>query len=245
MLSDYFDFKNNVDREETFGSSRLIVEGKLATGEALLLSAILFLLSALIGLYFVLTVAHGEQLIWLIALGAFLGIFYTAGPITLKYRALGDLAVFIAFGPALATGAYFVQTGSYAWWPAICILPSAFLVDAILHSNNLRDLAHDAQVNINTIALCLGERGAQIMYFLLIGASYLSIMALVSFSRLSPWSLLTCLTIPIALRLCRKVQNKSKVTAQEFSTIDAETAQLHAAFSILFIVGQLIDLYVH
>ncbi|MCC6932958.1 MAG: 1,4-dihydroxy-2-naphthoate octaprenyltransferase [Deltaproteobacteria bacterium] len=243
VLSDYYDYKNNVDREETFGSSRLLVEGKISIKEALILAAFLFCISSSIGVYFMLTIPNGHDLIWLILLGAFLGFFYTAGPITLKYHGLGDFGVFVAFGPAMSGGASFVQSGSYSWPAFLYIIPCAFLVDAILHSNNLRDIEHDKKVNIKTVAAIIGQQAAKKMYFTLVIAAYLSIVILVLFSNLSAWALLTCITIPAAQKLWTKIKAMGTAPLAEFAQVDALTAQLHAKFSVLLMLALIISTF--
>ena len=42
-------------------------------------------------------------------IGAFAGVFYTAPPLRYKYRALGEISVFLIWGPLMVEGAYFVQ----------------------------------------------------------------------------------------------------------------------------------------
>ena len=243
LLSDYFDYLKDVDRDETFGSSRVLVE-KLLTPQQVLIGAVIgYLIAGSIGLYFIISITDGYSLIWLIALGAFLGIFYTAGPFEIKYHALGDIAVFIAFGSAMSLGAYFVQVGEFSWKPALYIVPLGFLVDAILHSNNIRDLNHDVEVGIKTLAVVIGERMAQKMYYFLIGAAYLVTLVLVVFVDLPKLSLLVFLSIPLAIKVVRKVQGKHEMLAKQFASIDAETAQFHALFAILLILGLVINYF--
>ena len=153
LLSDYFDYTNRVDRDETFGSSRVLVEGAMTPRTILLGGLTCLLVAAGIGLYFVLAIPNGRFLIWLIVLGGVLAVFYTAKPFELKYNALGDVAVFIAFGSAMTLGAYFVQASRFSWGPVLYALPLAFLVDAVLHGNNLRDIEHDKHVDIKTSAV--------------------------------------------------------------------------------------------
>ena len=241
IFSDYFDYKNRVDREGTYGSSGVLVEKLLTPMQMFWGAMVPFAIAAAIGLFFVFTLPEGKSLIWLIALGGFLGFFYTTAPFVLKYRALGDFAVFFAFGPGMTLGVYFVQAGHYSWTPFLYSIPAALLVDAILHSNNLRDIKNDGVVNIKTAAMLLGEGGAKGMYYALIGGAYLVTIALVIFYQLTWISLITLLSLPIAIKLINTVRNKAQIPEKDFAMIDAKTAQFHSAFCILFIASLLIS----
>ncbi len=241
IFSDYFDFKKRVDRTGTYGSSGVLVEGLLTPKSAFIGSLVAFIVASSIGLFFILALPHGSELIWLIALGAFMGFFYTASPFVIKYRALGDIAVFLAFGPAMALGAYFVQAGHYSLTPILYSLPIALLVDAVLHSNNLRDIKNDSVVEIKTFAMVLGEQGAKYMYYTLLIGAYVLIPILIAFANLTWISLITFISLPIAIKLIKIVRNKSQIPESEFAVIDAGTAKFHSAFSILFIAALLIS----
>lgn len=243
IFSDYFDFKNRVDRTGTYGSSGVLVGGLLTPKENFLAALVSFIIASAIGAFFVITLPHGRDLIWLIALGVFLGFFYTANPFILKYRALGDIAVFLAFGPAMCLGAFFVQTGYFAWAPALYAIPVALLVDAVLHSNNLRDIKNDSVVDIRTVPIVIGEENAKRMYYALLIGAYVMIPILIIFANLTWISLLTFASLPLAIKLIKAVKNKSGTPEAEFATIDARTAQFHSAFSALFIISILISIW--
>jgi 1,4-dihydroxy-2-naphthoate octaprenyltransferase len=239
LISDYFDFRHNVDREETFGSSRILVEGAISPGRILAGSWVAFAIASAIGAYLVFTIPNGMFLIGLIALGGVLALFYTAKPVAFKYHALGDVAVFVSFGSAMTLGAYFVQAHTFSWSPVICTLPLGLLVDAILHGNNLRDIKHDRVAEIRTVAMMLGEGRAKLMYYALVFGAYLLTLALVLTGQLPPVSMATWLSLPLAVKLARIVGNKTGAPSEQFRMIDAATAQVHLAYSILLIVSLL------
>ncbi len=241
LLSDYYDYKKQVDRAGTFGSSGLLVEGVLRPVQVWRAAWATLAIAAVIGLYFILVLPNGTFLLYLVAIGAIFGIFYTAGPIAFKYRALGDIAVFVSFGPAMILGAYFVQTGRFSWTPVFYALPLGLLVDAILHGNNLRDISNDSRVDIKTFAMVLGEKYAKLMYYTLIIGAYLTTVILVVTTELTPLAFLTFISIPLAVKLIKMVRNKTKLKPQEFAMVDAATAQLHSAFGVLFLAAILIQ----
>ncbi len=68
----------------------------------------------------------------------------TAG-IGLKYVALGDVVILITFGPLAVMFAHAVQVGYLSVLPLVYAVPLALNTEAILHSNNTRDMDSDKQ----------------------------------------------------------------------------------------------------
>lgn len=241
LLSDYYDYKNRVDREETFGSSRLLVEKAMTPDRIFWGSTVCLAIAAAIGLYFVLTLSNGVLLMGLVLIGGFLAVFYTARPLELKYNALGDIAVFISFGSAMTLGAYFVQAERFSWTPVVYALPLGLLVDAILHGNNLRDVEHDRIAKIKTVPIVIGARCATHMYSALVLGAYVLTLALVIAGDMPPVVLVACLSLPLAVKLAQRVYRLQTVPAAEFATIDADTAKLHTLFGALFVGSLLVQ----
>jgi len=237
LLSDYYDFKTRVDREGTFGSSGLLVDGIMSPDQILAGGWIALVLAGVIGAYLVLATPGGTFLIWLILIGGLLGVFYTARPFEFKYHALGDLAVFIAFGPAMVLGAYFVQAHHFSWKPVLYSIPIGLLVDAILHSNNLRDIVNDGVVNIKTVPILIGEKWAKIMYQALVFGAYFITLLLVVAGGLTAFALLVFVSLPLAVKVVNMVRHKESVPMERFAMIDAATAQVHLAFGLLMVIG--------
>lgn len=237
LLSDYYDFKTRVDRDGTFGSSGLLVGGIMSPEQILQGGWIALIIAGVIGAYLVLVTPSGTFLIWLILIGGLLGIFYTAKPFELKYHALGDLAVFVSFGPAMVLGAYFVQAHHFSWNPVLCSIPIGLLVDAILHSNNLRDIANDGVVKIKTVPILIGEKWAKLMYQALVFGAYLITLLLLLSGGLTVFALLVFLSLPLAIKIVNMVRHKESVPTERFAMIDAATAQLHLVFGLLMVIG--------
>ena len=237
LVSDYYDFKARVDRQGTFGSSGLLVAGILSPQQVLRGGCVALALAGAAGAYLVWATPGGVFLIGLILLGGLLGIFYTAKPFELKYHALGDLAVLISFGPAQVRGAYFVQAHHLYWKPILYSIPVGLLVDAVLHSNNLRDIENDRVVQIKTVPILIGEKRAKIMYQALVFGAYLSTLILVALGSLNAFALLVLLSLPPAVKVVNMVRRKERMPADQFALIDAATAQVHLAFGLLMVIG--------
>lgn len=238
LLNDYFDFRKGVDRLDTTGESRgMIVSGRMNPRAILIESIILWAVSAVLAVYFLITI--GAVLIPLIAAGLLLGAGYTATPTELKYRALGDLAVFLAFGVGITLGSFVVQTGHFSWIPVAYGLPMALLIWAILHANNLRDLENDREASITTLAILLGPARGRVLYVFLLALAYVSVLVFVVTRMMVPMALLALLSIPLAIGAVRQVLRSARGGPSALTTLDMRTAQLQMAFGILLILGLL------
>jgi 1,4-dihydroxy-2-naphthoate octaprenyltransferase len=235
VLSDYVDYRRGVDGWATLGSSRVLVDGLMSPAQARRLALALLALAAVAG--GTLVVLRGLPVAALAAAGAVLGIFYTAPPVGLKYRGLGDLAVFTAFGPLMALGAYYVQTQTFAVRPLLLSVPLGLLTVAILHGNNLRDMADDTRAGFRTTASALGPRGSAIYYLALLAAAYAATLAAIALGWLSWWGLLVGLTVPLAWRAVRAAFHPRRVA---FTFLDLVTAKLHFYFGLLLVAAVLL-----
>ncbi|MCK4413601.1 MAG: prenyltransferase [Candidatus Eisenbacteria sp.] len=244
LLNDYYDYRSGVDRPGVEGASRgTLVTGRLTAHEVLIAGLILWGVSALFALYFVLAV--GPVLLPLIGIGLLLGAGYTAAPTALKYRALGDLSVFVAFGVGITVGGYIVQAGAFSWTPVAYSVPMGLLIAAILHGNNLRDITSDREAGIKTMAMILGPRPARIVYALLLLFAYLSVIVFAATGIAVPTALLALLSLPLALGVVREVWPRGEHAngRGRLVNLDMRTAQLQMAFGLLLILGTLAPVF--
>ena len=251
LLSDYFDFRKGVDRPDLEGTSRgMVVSGRMTLRAVLIEALVCWGLAALIGIYFLATV--GPVLLPLLALGLLLGAGYTASPTELKYRALGDFSVFLAFGVGITLGSYAIQTGHLAWTPVFYSLPVGLLIWAILHANNLRDVESDRSAAVRTVAMLLGPAGARALYVTLIALAYALLIAMAALRWVVPTALLALLSLPLAIKAVQQLfagrvdESGISVAASGGASgqrqggvvnLDMRTAQLQMAFGFLLLLG--------
>lgn len=180
IVNTYFDFLLGVDRADNRADDRAIVDGSVTPRQVQLI-ALACLASGLAA-----TVAltrHVASLpvdptssfspltsfLLLVSSGVFLAYGYTGWPLYLKYRRLGDVAIFICFGPLLVEGAFFVQTGRLSWEALAYSIPLGLLTENILHANNARDIEIDLHAGAHTLANTIGFAASyrlfQALYF--------------------------------------------------------------------------------
>ncbi len=239
MLNDVNDYRKGLDTDPTPGSGA-IVRGYFSDQTILRASIVLLCIGSLLGLFLVWKT--GMVLLVIGAIGVFIGVFYTAGPLALKYHALGDVAVFLNFGILGALGAWVVQTKSFSWLPVIWAVPMALLVIAILHANNWRDTEGDMKSGIITVASLLGDRGSLLYYGFLVFSPFVIICALMAVPRIVPLStapmpltfFLTGLAFPSAHKLwCKARAKEAPRQPLDFVALDGATAQHNMLFGLL------------
>ena len=232
VLNDYFDSKNGVDQPDSptaLYRPHPVMSGMMSPrtllGEALVLLA----LAATAGI--VLTVHRSGHVLWMALLGLALTFAYTARPIALKYRALGEFAVFLIWGPLMVAGAYAVQRDALSLDALVVSVPFGALVALVLLANNLRDIDHDGRTGIRTLGTHLGlEHGLRLFTGLMLSAYAYTLVAVLS-GLLSPWVLAVFLSLPMAFGLLAHFRAGMPAMA------DAMTAKLDTAFGLLFLGG--------
>ncbi|MCP4589696.1 MAG: prenyltransferase, partial [bacterium] len=191
-----------------------------------------FAIACGIGLLFI--ALRGWPIMGLGVLGLLGGFFYTARPVGYKYIALGDALVFMLMGPLMVIGTYFVLTDSYSHSVLIASLPVGCLVAAILHANNMRDIQHDRDAQVRTVANLLGHDLSRLEYYILVGGAYVAVLGMIVGGLVSPWGLLVFATAPLAAKNFRRVVRSQPQQPETIATLDVQTAQLHLAFGLLF-----------
>ncbi len=232
MVSDYFDYSRGVDRDETFGSSRVLIDGLLTPKQLLAAGIILFAVGFSLGL--LLVAVRGWPIFILGVIGLLGGWFYTGGPVAYKYVALGDILVFVLMGPLMVIGSFLALTGRFSMTVLYASLPVGCLVAAILHANNLRDITHDARANIKTMAMVLGLPAAKGIYTGLVAGAYLVVLVMVLGRLVTPLALAVLITLPLAVRNVKAVLASVPGKPESIAMGDVMTAQLHLAFCTLF-----------
>jgi 1,4-dihydroxy-2-naphthoate polyprenyltransferase len=233
LVNDYYDYRKGADGPHSLGTGGSLLRGDLTPNQVLAGGLAAFGIGIAIGLYFVAT--SGPFIFWLGLFSVLVGFFYTAGPFALAYVGMGEVAVFFFMGPVMVVGSYYVQAHVVTWPVVLASLPIAFLVAAILHANNLRDIDSDRKIGKRTLATLLGRDGANKEYYVLVGGTYLSLVALVALGVV-PWlTLISLVTLPLALELIRIVSRESE--PKKLQPVLRGTARLHMRFGSLLVAG--------
>jgi len=235
MINDYFDYKHGLDRRDTFGGSGVLTGGMLQPGELLIGAYLCLAAGSLIGVYFV--TVFGLPVL-LIGIAGLIGtVFYTTTPLAMKYAALGSPLVFIEMGPLMVLGGYLVQTGELSWNAVWVSIPVGLIVAGILQANDTRDIVHDREGGIRTIATMLGPKGARGYLSFLLFAPYAALFVLWGL-EIAPWIiLLPLVTFPLALQIHKLHREVPDELSDKLKDTPEMVAKLHMPFGLLMVIG--------
>jgi len=232
LINDYADSKSGVDWRDMsfygfFGGSKLIQEGVFSEKFYRKL-ALIFAFSSAVAVVALSVMLDSLAVIGFYALILFLGWSYSVKPLQLAYRGVGEVIIFILFGPVLVMGGYFIQTKIFPSPQGFLLsLPFGFFTTAILFANEIPDFTQDKKSGkINWVNL-LGQRRSFLIYYLLVflgfGAilsaicrGYLGIIAILSFFFILP-------AIKAARILRRHYADKEKMVASSKINIAIQT----------------------
>lgn len=229
LLNDYFDFLNHVDRrthDDEFRPGRLLVHRLLLPRDVLAEAVGCLVLALAAGAYILWRC--GPAVLWFALAGAAGAYAYTGPPLRLKYRAMGEIVIFLVFGPLLMLGAAWAQTGHLEMAAFLPSIPIGLATTAILVGNNFRDRQEDAQAGIRTIGSFADGRFARGLYLFLVPASVLGLAA-IGASGAGPRGLLaTLLAGPLMIKPLAALWKGRRVP-----DIDAQTARFETALLVL------------
>jgi 1,4-dihydroxy-2-naphthoate octaprenyltransferase len=201
VANDYFDYKSGNDAANLSGTSpfsggsRVLVEGKVPAGTALAVSLLFAAAGGAIGLYLNL-VTPGNQILWIGLAGVFLVYSYNGFPLRLVNLGLGEIAIFLAWGPVMVLGSYYVQAQAFgSWWPVIVSVPSGLLTTLVLLINEFADREADLSTGRRTWVIMFGPRTALVLYLISALLCYVVVLTGVLMDRFPLWSLLVGLTL--------------------------------------------------
>jgi len=234
VLNDYYDALSgndaaNVDRVYPFtGGSRFIQNGLISEARMLAFGLALFCATAMAGLW--LMTASAPGLFFFGAAGFAVGWAYSAPPLTLVSRGLGEACIWFAW-MLIAAGADYVQRGAPSTAPWIASAGYALLVTNVLYINQFPDRKADEAVGKRHWVVRLGaDRAAPLYAFIGIAANVCVVLA-ASVGILPAPALLALFAMPLTIRasmeLLRFRSEPAKLAPAIKFTIGA--ALLHAA----------------
>ena len=200
FANDYSDGIRGTD-DDRVGPQRLV--GSRAAEPATVKAAAFacFGVAAVAGL--VLTAVSGQW--WLLLVGALCIVgawYYTGGSRPYGYAGLGEVAVFVFFGPVAVLGTMLTQAGRVDAAAVGAAAGVGLLTCAVLVANNLRDIPGDRVVGKRTLAVRLGDHGTRMLYLALVLVPFVVAVG-AAFDR--PGLLVALLALPAAVRPVRIV----------------------------------------
>ena len=134
----------------------------------------------------VLAVYRGWPVVGFALAGFALSVTYTAPPLRLKKRGLGEPDVFLVWGPLMVCGTYYAALGHLPWEIVVASVPYGLLCTAVLMGKHIDKAPFDEPLGIRTLPVVLGERRARAATIGLMVAFYVTVVVCVAVRAL-PW----------------------------------------------------------
>jgi len=241
MANDYFDHLSGndwVNKNPTpfSGGSRYIQEGILPPKAILLAALSAFGVGSALGL--VIVFLTRSMFILIIGIvGLLCGFFYTAGPIRLGYRGIGEFIIALMFGLLPVYASYYLQTGAIDAVPLLPALIVSILIFLVILINEFPDIDADAAVNKNTLVVLLGISVSVWIYRAALVASFIiAATALVIYRSMLFAGLFYLFTLPIGV-VALRVANKQDLAKPGQYRANQVTVLLHSVGSLALAVG--------
>jgi 1,4-dihydroxy-2-naphthoate polyprenyltransferase len=232
LANDVADFRRGADTDDRLGPLRVTQSGLIPPRHVVVATVTVLMAAAAPGLYLVWRGGPVLAMLGLLAIVA--AVTYTAGPKPFGYLGLGELFVFIFFGPVAVVGTAYVMTHDVTRLALLSSVAMGCLVTAILVVNNLRDIDTDRVAGKRTLAVRIGKGPTRWEYTALIAVAYAMPVLMWWSGPSQPWPLLAWSTAPLAIQLVRQVRD---VDGRGLNPVLGGTARLCLWFAVMLSAG--------
>jgi len=247
LLNDYTDFSRGIDKDNYFRIQygvHPLVQGFWTKAQQLRWFGVSGVLATLSGVYALFYTHFNPVVIGLFAFGALMLLFYTY---PLKYFALGEMAIFLIWGPIMVGGVYLVLTQHWNWNVALAAIPFGLCVASINVGKHIDKRLEDKAKGVTTLPVLIGETAARVLNITVIVLAYAIILYLIFVARFfTPVMLLVFLASKDAWKAIRRLSKPRPAEAPQgypiwprwFSTVSFVH---NRNFGNLFILGLVAD----
>jgi 1,4-dihydroxy-2-naphthoate octaprenyltransferase len=216
LMNDLFDLAVGSDTDDyprALYAPHPVLSG-MASRKTLLVAALLLNLVD-VAIMLALFTKRGWPIIGFAIAGFILSVGYTAPPLRLKRIALGELAVFLVWGPLMIGGTYYAAVGKLSWKVIAFSVPYGLVVTSVLLGKHIDKIPWDRELGIRTLPVVIGEglarsitRMSMWAFYVLVGAGILA--------RIFPWpTAVVYLGLPTLLRVDRVLSRPRPEQAPE------------------------------
>ena len=244
MANDYFDHISGNDwankNPTPFSGGRRFIQERILSPKATLLTSLAWLsVGSVIGvIIFLLT-----QSIFILVLGLvglLGGFFYTAPPVKLGYRYIGEFVIALLFGLLAVYGSYYLQTETIDITPILPAVIVSILIFLVILVNEFPDLKADAAVSKKTLVVLFGVPVSIWIYRTVLVASFVIAAVMLIYGGMFYAGLFYLFTLPVAVVAMRFVNKKDLITPGKYRASQI-TVILHALGSLALAAGFIVS----
>ncbi|SOJ53196.1 1,4-dihydroxy-2-naphthoate octaprenyltransferase [Mycobacterium simulans] len=158
--------------------------------------AILVVNLADLAILVVLTWARGWPVAAFGLSGFALSVAYTAPPLRLKKRGLGEPDVVVVWGPLMVCGTYYAAVGAVGWNVVLASLPYGLLCTTVLMGKHIDKIPYDQPLGIRTLPVLLGATRARAVTLAMMLGFYVLVVVAVATGAMAWPALLVGLALP-------------------------------------------------
>jgi 1,4-dihydroxy-2-naphthoate polyprenyltransferase len=229
----------NVRPTQYSGGSRVIQYGLVSLRGMATISLAFYAIAIACGLL-LLAISFSWSLLVIGVLGIILSVGYTAPPLKLVYRGLGEVTTALGFGPLMLVGAYVVQSGGAISVEALAAsVPIAIMVALILYVNEIPDREGDARVGKRTLPVQLGRRTVLRIYDASVAVAFGWVVLSTALGWLPLPALLVLGGVPLALQVRRGLRSAYD-DAYALMPVMATNIRLHLVTGVVLLASYLV-----
>lgn len=244
VANDYFDHISgndwaNKNPTPFSGGRRFIQEGILSPKATLLASLTWLIAGSIIGVV-ILLLTQSIFILVLGLVGLLGGFFYTAPPVKLGYRYIGEFVIALLFGLLPVYGSYYLQTETIDIAPILPAIIVSILIFLVILVNEFPDLKADSAVSKKTLVVHFGVPVAIWIYRAVLAVSFVVAAAMLIFGGVFYAGLFYLFTLPVAV-VAVWFANKKDLTTPGKYRASQITVLLHALGSLALAAGCIVS----
>ena len=158
-------------------------------------------------------------------------------------RGWGEAVIFIAFGPLVTLGTYYVMSGSLSW-PAFAIgVPQGFFIAGVIWINQFPDYEADRRANKRNLVVKLGPGYSRHLYCVIMSMAFVFVFFLIGVAGFSYLIMLSFMAFPLALRAMR-ILWREYLSHTGIIPAQALTIQTLIAHGLLISLGMILSRFI-